>query len=119
MSMIKITVMEMKCEKRIPKPYFNVKFKFEPPINVEKLAESNANIEYDPQLNMKAAIIDTKYGKIQVWKNGAQLPRLREDREDIVFELKRYLMALVNGEKRSFVDWLKDDLKKFSEEIGF
>ena len=117
--MIKIKIIEMKSERHEPniKPYTNVNFKFNAPINLEKVVANNPNIEYDPQLGT-TAIIRTEYGSIQLYKSGAQIPRLKENKEDCLIELKRFILAIVNGEKRTFMDWLRSDFKQFQKEIG-
>jgi hypothetical protein len=114
-------IVRTKWKKHRPPPYIDLVFNVDPEINLKKLAEENENVEYCGENGKDGrgsnfAVLKTPFGTMEIKRTMVMIPRFPMNREDEIINVKRYVQAMLRGEKKSFMSWVREDLKKFVKE---
>ena len=114
-------IIRTKWKKHKPPPYVDVVFNIEPAIDIAKITTANENIEcYGDRNNRLCAYMKTPFGTMEIRGTAIMIPRLPENETENIMKIQHFVMALLNGYKLSFREWLREDMKKFIEEdLGF
>lgn len=114
---MKLVILERCKRNEIKRSWYNVRFSFQETVDLERLGRNNPNMEFeleeDRENANKELKLKTPFGCIMIWKDGCQLPQMKDSDHviDDIKNLHKYMEAIISsGEKRSFMQWLREML---------